>query len=652
MSLEPTIIDRVAAFISPAWGLSRLRARAQEQLFVRHWEGAAAGRRTAGWRAPVGDSNTVDGPALDRLRAVARDLVRNNPHADNAVDTIADHVVGWGIVPKPLPMSKQALAIWQEWAYSTSCDADGRLDFNGIQKLTMRTVVEAGECLIRKRVRLPGDGLPLPLQLQVLEPDYLDTLKTGITLPNGGRIINGVEFDVLGRRAAYWLFPEHPGATIFGNALTSRRVPADGVLHIYRQTRAGQVRGPSWFGPVLLKLKDFDEYDDAQLMKQKIAALLAGIVTDANGGGTIVGTTEPGAEFPSLFPGALIQAPVGTDVKFTDPPRTNEYKDYATVTLRAIATGLGTTYEDLTGDYSQVNFSSARMSRLSHYEKVYDWRWMMLVPQLCNPVWAWAMEAASILSMVRGDAPKALWTAPPIPMIEPDKEGLAYQRNIRSGLQSLSESLRERGYDPDEVMAEMASDQEKLDKLGLVLDSDPRRMTQAGQAQPPPPAEAPPTPPAGQEPTPAEGRLLKVSQTALEVAGAAVDTARLAAERPINVDARTTIQPGAVQISSPVTVQPPAINIARGAVRVIQKSLPFLPETAEEPADELGDGLTEKQRVVLGALRGYHQEVGEAPTLSLLARKLGLTRKTIQGHLDALHRKGRLKTPTPSGLPA
>jgi hypothetical protein len=50
----------------------------------------------------------------------------------------------------------------------------------------------------------------------------------------------------------------------------------------------------------------------------------------------------------------------------------------------------------------------------------------------------------------------------------------------------------ERGYDPDEVFAEMAADNKKIDQLELVLDSDPRNTTQAGlpRVQQPPAAPA------------------------------------------------------------------------------------------------------------------------------------------------------------------
>jgi capsid protein len=92
------------------------------------------------------------------------------------------------------------------------------------------------------------------------------------------------------------------------------------------------------------------------------------------------------------------------------------------------------------------------------------------------------METAALAGLVQ-EAPAAVWTAPPLPMIEPDKEGLAVQRNVRTGIQTLPEAIRERGYDPDEVLKEIAEFNAKLDAMGIVLDSDPRKMSQVGQFQ-------------------------------------------------------------------------------------------------------------------------------------------------------------------------
>lgn len=479
-------LDRLALSLAPRWAVQRIRSRVAADLFRRHFEGASRSRRTQGWVRDSGDANAAASLALEGLRNNARDLARNNPYAEAALTAIADHTVGWGITAKPSRKAAEglrarALELWKPWAETSACDADGREDLYGLQKLVIRTVAESGEALVRRRWRRPEDNLPLPLQLQVLEPDYLDATKDGMGLPNGGRIIQGIEFDAIGRRAAYWLYRDHPGSLYWGRGVgSSARIPAEEILHVYKRKRPGQARGTSWFAPVILRLKDFDDYEDAALMKQKIAACLAVLTTDVDGAAPALGTATDTDSPPvdALEPGMIANLPPGRQVSVVDPPQISEHAEYAATVLRAIATGLGVTYEDITGDYIGMPFSAARMSRLRHWARVEDWRWQLLIPQFCTPVWGWAMQAAQIIGLPQ--APGVEWSAPPPPMIEPDREGLAYQRNIRTGIMSLSEAIRERGYDPDDLLNELASDNATLDKLGLILDSDPRMTTQAG----------------------------------------------------------------------------------------------------------------------------------------------------------------------------
>lgn len=482
VALDRTWIDRAISYLSPRWGLGRARSRIASDLLARHYEAASTGRRTQGWRKSLGDADASAHTALAPLRELARDLVRNNPFAENGLDTIVNHTVGWGI------LASERSDKWLEWSESTACDADGRNDFYGLQKLVMRTVVESGECLVRLRVRRPEDELPIPGQLQVLEPDFLDTLKDREDLPNGGRIVQGVEFDALGRRVAYWLFGEHPGSMHFSgvSSLNSRRVPAEGVLHVFRGNRSGQTRGVSWFAPALLKFKDFDEFDDATLMKQKIAACLAVITTDLNGDAPALGTATAGEtsadhQIDTLEPGMILNVPPGREIEVVSPPSVREYDGYSKTQLRAIAAGIGVTYEDLTGDYSEMSFSSARMSRIRHWAKVDDWRWRIVVPQFLDPVWKWISTIGGIVGA--GMAETTVWNPPPMPMIEPDKEGLAIARNIRAGIQTHQSAVRERGYQWEPFLDEYQAGLQDLDSRGIVLDSDPRKMTQAGQAQ-------------------------------------------------------------------------------------------------------------------------------------------------------------------------
>lgn len=477
-------MDRFLLAVAPRWARRRIQDRTAGMMLARHYEAARVGRRTSGWKRSATDANAANLPSLAALRWLARDLQRNNGWARNGIRAIVRNTVGWGIMAKPTGKNEaakeRARQLWREWAETTKMDADGRVNFYGLQSLALATTVVSGEVLIRRRRRRPGDELPLPIQLQVLESDFIDTMKDGVAGPGGGPIIQGVEFDLLGRRVAYWLFEEHPGSSL-GRASVSRRVPAEDIIHLFDLERPGQVRGPSWLGAAIISLRDFDDYEDAMLMRQKIAACFAAFVTDTDGSGDPLGAQTDDPLIESLEPGMISYLAPGQDVTFATPPIVQD-SSFSVNTLRRIAAALGVTYEDLTGDYSNVNFSSSRMARIAHWGNVHNWRWNMLIPHLCDGVWQWAMEAAEVAGLLV-DPPSAEWTPPPMPMLEPDKEGLAYTRQVRSGAMTHDEMVRELGGDPDTHWDEYAEGLKRLDRLGIVIDSDARKVTVSGQKQ-------------------------------------------------------------------------------------------------------------------------------------------------------------------------
>ena len=250
-----------------------------------------------------------------------------------------------------------------------------------------------------------------------------------------------------------------------------------------------------WLAAAIAKLADFDDYDDARLMQAKIAACFGAIVSDPTGDSNPLGEEDADDEnLESLEPGQLQYLKPGQKVDSLTPPSTSDHGGFSETQLRRIAASMDVTYEDLTMDYSKVNFSSARMARLSHWQSIHGWRWKMLIPQFCNGVWGWVMELASGMEGWPA-VPSATWTPPPMPMLDPGKEGLAYQRLIRTGVKTLPQVIREQGEDPDTHLAEYAESNATLDSLGIVLDSDARRTTAAGMAQPEdepaPPADSP-----------------------------------------------------------------------------------------------------------------------------------------------------------------
>ncbi|MBF0175184.1 MAG: phage portal protein, partial [Magnetococcales bacterium] len=273
------MLDRIVVAISPERGLRRVRARGAIDVLRREYDGAKTGRRTDGWITPGHDANAEIAIASTRLRNRARDLVRNNPFAAKAVITYASSMVGSGIRPRPKAESKvldaQITSLWED--FSNQCDADGRTNFYGIQTLMVRSMVESGECLLQMTNRPSSFGLAVPLQLRVLEADHLDVTRDQ-NLPGGGFIQQGIEFDSYGTRVAYWLYPQHPGSSNITAKTVSIRVPASDVVHLFDRMRPGQNRGVTWFAPALLRMRDLDDYDEAELVRKKIEACFVGFV--------------------------------------------------------------------------------------------------------------------------------------------------------------------------------------------------------------------------------------------------------------------------------------------------------------------------------------------------------------------------------------
>lgn len=488
---SPNWIDKLVGYFSPQAGLKRQRARLAQSAFEklqRGYEGASTGRRTEGWAARSSSSNVEIAKALPRLRDRSRDLCRNNPYAARAKQVIVSNTVGTGILPRISARSKARAAavmdLWKKWGDSTECDFDGRYTIYGLQSLAFSTVVESGEVLIRRR-RVPS-GPTIPMKLQVLEPDFIDSNMESLASAssNGNYIIQGVEFDSSGRRVAYWIFNEHPGGALGGRVRSykSERVPVEDIIHVFRTERPGQIRGVPWVAPVIILLKDLDEMMDATLLKQKISAAFAAFVTDVEGG--LEASGEKASIGEKIEPAIIEVLPPGKSISFAEPPSAADFPAFTKAILQAISVGYGVTYEGMTGDLSRVNFSSGRMGWLEFQRNIDQWRWQILIPQMCNPTWRWFLEAVELSgSSLQGNSVEAAWTPPRREMIDPGKEIGSMRDAIRAGLQTLSESHRQLGYDSDEVLVEMASDNQKLDNLGLVLDSDPRKVMKSGSKQ-------------------------------------------------------------------------------------------------------------------------------------------------------------------------
>lgn len=455
--------------------VARVLGRIFAPVLRSYYEAASYGRNARGWKRSNASAERVTKASAKPIREVARHAVRNNPWAKRAIQVLGNNAIGWGITPRGL--TPDVSAAWSAWAGSTMCDLHGRKTFPAIQRVVFDAVATDGECFV---VRRYAQGSGNPLRLHVLEADFLDTDKDSLGY-GGPRTSQGIEFDELGRRVAYWLFREHPGND--SGSRESVRVPAEDVLHIFREDRPGQIRGVSWLSAGIARMNTFDEYENALLTRQKVAACFSVFVRDVDGTGSPFGDTDEEDRVEQLEPGMISYLAPGQDVSFAAPPAIPDNDTFTQTTLRGIAAAFGVTYEDLTGDYSQVNFSSSRLARLSHWGSVRDWQYHMMIPLLCEPVFKWFSDAG----MMSGTVPRAespLWTPPPMPLTDPEKEAKAYRTMIRTGAMTHDEMVAEMGEDPEDHWKRYAEGLRRLDALGIILDSDARTTSSTGQIQP------------------------------------------------------------------------------------------------------------------------------------------------------------------------
>lgn len=471
------------------------------------YDGVGAGRRAVAWQ--VGNPSAVAAllSTQTELRAKSRDLVRRNAWAAAGVEAFVSNAIGTGIKPQSMVVDanlREAIhALWGDWC--EDADAAGLTDFYGLQALACRAMVEGGEALIRIRYRRPEDRLAVAVQLQVLEPEHLPvTLNTQAA--NGNVIRAGIEFDRLGRRIAYHLYRSHPDdgavAPMSGDGsraggLDTVRVDASEIIHLFRPLRPGQIRGEPWLARALVKLHELDQYDDAELVRKKTAAMFAGFITRGSPEDNLLGEGLPdaaGVSLAGLEPGTLQILEPGEDVKFSQPADVGgSYTEFLRMQFRAVAAAMGITYEQLTGDLTQVNYSSIRAGLLEFRRRCEAIQHGVIVHQLCRPVWrAWMEQAIlegtlALPGFARKPRPylAAKWVPQGWQWVDPKKEFDAVLTAIRAGLLSRSEAISAFGYDAEDIDREIAADNQRADGLGLVFDSDPRhdRATSGARGQ-------------------------------------------------------------------------------------------------------------------------------------------------------------------------
>lgn len=504
-----TIVARAVAHamtkdaVVPVTGKSTTKVR-------NRYDAAGQGRRMAGWNPKMTSPNTAI-IGVERIRERARDSSRNDWAAASMVQKWTTSLIGIGITPRWKEIADKTkkaavVKLFQKWG--RVADADGVLDIFGLQTMVVRTWFDGGECFARKRRRFPDSGLPVPLQIQLLEADMCPmidfTARQG--LPAGNEVKSGIEFDKRGQRVAYWFFKSHPGdkfQTYNGEELV--RVAASEVCHIFEPKRPGQIRGVSEAAPILARLRNIADYEDATLERQKLANLFVAFLkrampdfdpmagdTDPVSGKPIEEDVATGTPIVGMQPGLFQTLDEGEEVQFSNPPEAGTtYSDYNRTMQLGTAAGGGLPYEFMSGDIVNVSDRTLRVI-MNEFRRLAEQRqWQIVIPMFCQPVIDWFAEGAVLMGVIGIADVESVTTVEHSPHgwphIHPTQDVEGQILEVDAGFRSQSSVISARGDDPDQVAEEQADDDKRQQRLKI----GPYSKAAAEKAKPPAAAPAP-----------------------------------------------------------------------------------------------------------------------------------------------------------------
>lgn len=466
------------------------------------------------------------------IRARARDLVRNNPFAKNAVRMNRDAVSGAG-VKLALKIDWRSLGIkdieaaaewqlatiraWEAYAESFDFDADARRmrTFSDLFALVDTTDYVDGECVAVLELK-PGIG-PYATCVNLVD---VDRLSNPMGVPDSETIRGGIERDPMGEPIAYHIRNGHPAdvGLSFGQ-FTWQRVPRRTpwgrwiVLHTFDHDRPEQSRGVSAFATAITPMKMLSTYGDTELRSAITQAGYAAVIKTeldwskafdvigqkARSAGTTVGgngivdmmlgsmavaseyhndrdITFEGVKIPHLLPNESLEV-----LRATHP--NSNFADFESAFVRQLAAGLGVEAHELGKNYKEVNYSAARAALLAVW-RTYRARRSRIVKQFGMPHFgAWLEEAVALGMVPLPPGVTNFLAAKPYlvrgtfiawgkPMIDPMKERQAQQLSVQMGIETIEEITADEGLDWRDTADQVAFERNYYHKLGIPHPTD------------------------------------------------------------------------------------------------------------------------------------------------------------------------------------
>lgn len=420
---------------------------------------------------------------LRAVRARARELCRDNGFAKRFLQLAAANVIGArgirleaqvrDLTGAPSEgVNTQIEAAWEEWGHAENCSADGRQSWTELQRSIVKAMAQDGEAIVHHLRYFPN---AYGYAVELIDPDRLDFLyNREPDTETGNRIRFGVEVDPWGRPVAYHIWKHHPSEFEYERDNERVRIPAADITHLYLADRVNQWRGISWFHAIMLALKMYDGYAEAEVVAARTAAAKMWFIKtdaetygpDAVPGEKVQMEAEPGL-FERLYPGEEVQQ--------IDPQHpTTAFEAFTKAVLKGVSAGLSVTYASLTHDLAEANYSSLRAGLLperDHWRMIQDY----LIEHCHRRIYEEWLAMAVLTGQVKigmrnlATAKQVRWVPRGWEWVDPLNEMRAGIMGIESGLISRTEIVGQRGNDIGEVFADLAAEQKLAAENGIDL---------------------------------------------------------------------------------------------------------------------------------------------------------------------------------------
>jgi len=477
---------------------------------VNQYDAGGQGRRVKGWKAPNSGPNAAI-KGLQTIRNRSRDAVRNDWTNASTLQHWTTNLIGTGIVPRVDKIESESQRevvelLWDDWC--KVCDADSLLNFYGLQTLATRAWLESGECFVRIRPRRIDGGMEVPMQIQLLEADMVPMLDadTWPRMPSGNKIRSGIELNRSNQKVAYWVYKEHPGdKPCSPSADQLVRIAKSQMLHIMEPKRIGQLRGVPDFAPVLVRVRNTLDVDDAVIERYKIANLFAAFIKQDslpgfNDGtdpvtGKAIEAEEDGDPMVGLEPGIVHKLIPGESMEFANPPEAGTtYSEFIRGQHIGSTAGVGMPYELASGDIREIQDRTLRII-INEFRRYAEQRqWQIIIPQMCQPVREAWVDMATIVGKIgfslADNCKRVQWAPQGWAYIHPTQDVEAKTKEVEAGFRSRDSVIAERGDDPNTVDKERAASKKRAKRLGLDNEQVKTKPAQPNPNQPKPDPEA------------------------------------------------------------------------------------------------------------------------------------------------------------------